>query len=328
MRRTLRLQLEIPEIEMRDQFKGPLDPWMPTDQNALVFEVQAEKMRGTISLNVDPEGAHIDWEWDGMEPEVLEYTESCNQLVVVIDAECDDAVTETEFIHFARELAHRYVNRMLSYIRVELGQYWVSSIPIARWDHWYFRLRTRATWLHGRNETPAMFAEITEWPAVPPISEFDDGINALDRTVRDSIYHFIEEERDPDPQRELIANAKRHFANGDYRTAAVEAVAALEVALYGFTSKRCKERGISRKFKDVRGDLGAAAYLKLLLPLQISDEQLLCCRALIDRCDKLRRLRNDIVHEGKIPEGDDIENIKDGIEAVESLLSFLRDVEK
>ena len=48
----------------------------------------------------------------------------------------------------------------------------------------------------------------------------------------------------------------------------------------------------------------------------------------MSRCIHLNALRNKIVHEGRIPDAEDIDEIQQGIEAAEWLLSFTQDLKQ
>ena len=120
MKRLLKLQVEIPKIEMVDGFGVPLDYWVPSHEHALTFELEEEEFEGLISLYLDPEGVELEWDTHDWAT-VLEYPLSCTQIAVLIEAECEESVTEKQFLAMAQRQTHRYLNGILSYVRVELG---------------------------------------------------------------------------------------------------------------------------------------------------------------------------------------------------------------
>jgi len=340
MKRTLELRLKIPEID--------LNYWMPTDQDALTFPFREGNLKGVISLNLDPEAVDYDYVED-VADRLRKVPLSCSQVVLRIEGECDDEVTDEEFLEIAQALTAKYLNDMLSYIRTELGQYWGSLIRISEWGLNEFLLQANAKWVDERGETEVL-QEIEKVFAIPLPSDFYYRSLGLDKTRWGSISRYIQERPDRDLTKILMANAKQHFEDGDYRMAAVEAVAALEVKLPRFFIERCKSRG-------VLGDSGASLpskpqigycliLLRLILPeqeldvwlhvkqAQFADSPLLFSslesditgKGIVDACIKLNTIRNKVVHERKIPQQEDIKDIKRGIEAVEWLLNFIRDV--
>lgn len=328
MKRSIELRLKITEIDLHH--------WMPTDQDAIVFPFQKGKLKGIVSLNLDPEAVKPDYvvygsgeqDWDVLPG-------SCNQVIVRIEAECDGEVSDREFLSAAQALTARYLNKMLSYVRIELGQYWISLTRISEWGLYYFLLQAQAKWMDGHSEQVLDSWDIAL--ATPPISDFYDHSLALDKTRWESISHFIQEESEHDLAKMLMANAKQHFEDGNYRMAAVEALTSLDVGLTPFVRKRCKERGISyTKYDKTSRRIFISDYLRVLLPLVLGKQELntwlrtnsehgLTGQFILDECLQLNSVRNAIVHQGKIPEEKDIERIKRGIEASELLLSFVKE---
>ena len=114
-----------------------------------------------------------------------------------IEGECDDEVTDKEFLRIAQALTAKYLNNMLSHIRIELGQYWVSLIRISEWNLNYFLLQANAKWVdeHGGAEVLQGLDKVL---ATPPLSDFYYRRPALDKTRWESISRSIEGEPDHD----------------------------------------------------------------------------------------------------------------------------------
>jgi len=236
---------------MMDGLGVPLDHWVPSEEHALTFELDEEQFQGVISLYLDPEGVELEWDtydW----ATVLEYPVSCTQIAVVVEAECDEPVTERQFLPMAQRQTHRYLNGILSHVRVELGQYWVRSLPLSALYLVSFVQETKAKWVHEDRETPVLegihslghrhalatdhyeLLHSREWHApFGPVTE--DAWKEIHRSLLDQRHS---------PEKELIGNAKHHFSTLEYRTAAVKAVTALEVGLSPFVRERSKSKGV------------------------------------------------------------------------------------
>ncbi|HUS71404.1 MAG TPA: hypothetical protein VM075_11605 [Anaerolineae bacterium] len=353
MNRVLRLQVEIPKIEMVDGLGVPQDYWVPSEEDALTFALDEEKFVGIISLYLDPEAVALDWDTHDWET-VLEYPLSCTQIAVVVEAECDETATEREFLAMAQRQTHRHVNSILAQVRVDLGQYWVRSLPLSALYLVSFVQETKARWLHGDSETPVLEGIQYLGDQHPLAADYYELVHS-----RESLIPFVPLTKDawediqssPVEQHhslkwELVGNARHHFSTMEYRTAAVEAVTALEVGLSSFVRERSKRTGVRRTpAADHRG-LRVAACLTKHLPSLLGEHELdtwlntqrskgrhlpapfarlrddLDAGTLLSRCVQLNTLRNKIVHEGRVPDEKDIDTIQEGIEAAEWLLAF------
>ncbi len=315
MKRTLKLRIEVPDILVVHPVIPGL-PWRATPDDALKFEFRERGIDGTITLNVS-----YGEDWDAPFPD------ACGELVVVIQGQCDDGAPEEDFLLVARWLTHAYVNQFLTYVRVWLGQHWVGSIPISKWQLMYFVHQTKARWV-GPDGEEDVFADRVFAEMLPPALNFDHKWWPLYRTERQSAVTLLQEMFEWAPDQELLASAKQHFVTSDYGVAAVEAVSALEVGLERFLTKRYRARRIAKKYKDVSAQVGVSMLVKLLLPAELSEEELGRCRGLINRCDKLRRVRNKVVHEGAMPDQGEVNHIRRGIEAAEELLDFVEGLDR
>lgn len=326
MRRKLSVIQEVAPISLWGWEEGG-SVWTDAPENQLKFEYREGGVEGTIALNLDFMQM-TDWDsvFDESGKLVTNVPLACRRILVIIDAECNERVTEMEFLKTAQRLTDRYVNKMLSYVRVELSQHWVTPLSISEWGVRHFLYQGLAE-LYEDGRPVDLLDRIMVWDRTQGDRSFDDRGAALYKSRREAVRAFIQEGGDPPPERELIASAKQHFVTSEYRVAAVEGVSALELGLEQFVRKRCKERRISRKYRDVSGEFGVSVLLKLLLPLELSDKELGCCRGLINRCDKLRKVRNKVVHDGSSPNQREINDIRQGIKAAEDLLDFIKGLE-
>lgn len=340
MGRVLRLRFDIPDIA--------LDNWAPREADTIDLAFDEEGLRGTISLDVPSESVETEWAFDERGQPLVEYPIACSQLEVRIEADWGTDWAENEpCLEVAQQLTDRCVTRVLWHLAVQFGQYWVGSLPIREWSLRYFLIAGNALWLDESGESPVL-GEKDAMFAFPPFRDVWESSLALSRARWKELGHAMEGEHEPEPSRSLMANAKRHFGNGEYRAAVVEAVAALEVGLSPLIRQRCKKKGIShRKFKDVSRDFGVATYLKVLLPLVADHQELEAWRltrrgrladslvplpsapqefegaASIEACIDLNGIRNNIVHEGWIPAGGkDLRDIRRGIRGADWLVDF------
>lgn len=231
-----------------------------------------------------------------------------------------------------------HVNGLLSYLTVELGQYWIGSLPMREWGLIYFLRKGNAAWVDAPGESPVLNQKQTIF-AYPPFRDFWEISLAVGADTWGAMSRALEAHYEPDLSRVLMTSGMRYFENGEYRAAVVESVTAIEVGLSPLIRRRCKKRGISHnRLKQVSRDLGVAAYLKLLLPLVVETKELEDWRltyrdrlanslvplpphrqkhegpASIGACIKLNKIRNNIVREGWIPSNQkDLTDIRRGI---------------
>jgi len=266
MHKAVQLRLAVPEIS--------LYYWMPGDEDDLTFEFRRGNITGSIYINLDPEAVEYD-ELTDTAGDWFRVPLSCSRVVVRIEAECNGETTDREFLEAAKVRADKHLNDMLTYVRCELGQYWVGSMRISDWNLDYFLDRADAHWIHEQGESRVLEG-VAKWFASPPDRAFETAeisdfysIVSLDKDKWDRIAGFVRGgEPYADLARTLMANAKRYFDEGEYRMAGVEAVTALEVLLPTFVKERLQERAIC-----LPGPPGLA-WLLPLLPLVLRDKEL------------------------------------------------------
>ena len=100
---------------------------------------------------------------------------------------------------------------------------------------------------------------------------------------------------------DLFLKAKEEFFHHkNYKYALLDSFIFLESLLVSMITNAKIERGISRRvIKDFERDIGISYHIKIELPLLFPDlvEK---NKELISKLDKLRKVRNDVVHKGKI----------------------------
>lgn len=344
MGRVLRLRFDVPSIA--------LDSWAPREAESITLPFDEEGFNGTISVNLSPDSVEGEWELDDDGQPLFRRPIACSQVEVHIEADWGaDWIENEPCFKLAQQLTDRCVNRLLSYLAVQLGQYWVGSLPMREWGLIYFLKVGNALWLDGGGESPALGQKQGIF-AFPPFRDFWESSLAVDPDRWEKMSSALGVEYAPELSSALMGNAKRYYENGEYRAAVVESVTALEVGLSALIRQRCKKKGISRqKFKDVSRDLGVATYLKVLLALVVEAKELEAWRLTrrerlansldplpsalqefegpgsIKACIDLNKIRNRIVHEGWIPaEEKDFRDIRRGIRAADWLVDFAADV--
>jgi len=354
-----------------------LGSWVPNTEEALAFPYQRNGISGNLLITLDED--RIKWDYIPYIDPSTDKTElaeevplTCDQIIIRIEGSYDNVpiterLPETEnstnppalsnvlreysnedlkFLAIAHDLAIEYLGKFVNYINFDLGQYWVGLGQMREWGMWYFFRETGANWVEIDDIyngsvigglIPIFDAESEE--PKPPAFYYQS--KELDKAYWVNMQELLQETRQVDLASKLISNAKRHLANGDYRMATVESIAALEVSLGNFVESRVKKKGVSGK----AGRLGIDRYLNLLLPLVLGKDELdvwinkmhsnqssasgkqkMNSSAVTQQCNDLNQLRNQVVHKGTVP-SDKIAIIERGITAIELLADFIRDSE-
>jgi hypothetical protein len=229
MQRIIELRVKIPEIV--------LTYWFPGEQDALSFPL--DQVKGTITLNLDPESVKVlDYEVDD--------SYGCDSILVRIEGQMSEGRTEREFLDVVCKLAVEYVNRLLSFFRNEMGQYWINLLHIHEHGLSWFLGESDAKWVDESGTTRATIGGIT----VPPDMEQADLFRYRYRRWRESeiderewqkIRDFIERGESSDLAKSMIVNAEQHLADGDLQMAIVEVQTAFEVFVHRLV-KECYQK--------------------------------------------------------------------------------------
>ncbi len=108
------------------------------------------------------------------------------------------------------------------------------------------------------------------------------------------------------------------------RVSIVESAAIIEMALKNVVSNSLLQKGVSKaRLDSLREEAGLSIFLNFMLPLGLSNAMYKRVLPLIHKIDKLRKLRNQIMHEN-FPEQDiDREDAYEGIDSCIDLLTYL-----
>lgn len=110
----------------------------------------------------------------------------------------------------------------------------------------------------------------------------------------------------------------------DKRMPAIETAILLEALLKSYALQALEKRGFSKnKLKNISDDLSFNTCLNLVLPLTLSSSETRKVQDSIAKIDRLRRIRNDIVHDNLSEEDISEDEVKNGIDAGIKLLSFI-----
>jgi hypothetical protein len=139
------------------------------------------------------------------------------------------------------------------------------------------------------------------------------------------IEEAIQDNLEPGPERELLANSLQHLRGRNYRLALLEAVICLDIALNGFLRQYLS---IGRSFSETRinrvlnSQTGLTTRVGLLLELVLDPNEVK--EAKIDDVLRAVKMRNHIVHQtGRLPDAIDDDSLTDAIWATLDLAQVL-----
>jgi len=341
MQRIIELRVKIPEIV--------LTHWFPDEQDALSFPL--EKIKGTITLNLDPELVKVlDCEIDD-DGEQYPISYGCNSILVRIEGQMREGKTEREFLNEICRLAVEYVNRLLSFFRNEMGQYWINLLHIHKGGLSWFLRESDARWVDESGTTRVTIGGITVPPDLEQADLFYRRVmeSEIDERKWEKICDFIERGESSDLAKSLIVNAEQHFTDGDLRMATVEAIAALEAGgLSSFVRERLANRDIKYSKKLYASD--CIVLLSLTLQAGELDDWMMhhgrsrhpqlfirvhdgksADKVILGACKKLNAARNNVVHGERKGRKKKVkkyyeparEEVEQGIEAIRGLLDFI-----
>lgn len=98
---------------------------------------------------------------------------------------------------------------------------------------------------------------------------------------------------------ELIAKAARHIsAFKNYKYGLLECFFAIESIIYQYVTMKKTEKGISiKKIKESTGRVGISYIINIEMPLLLNNYDLEA-KSLLNEIDKIRKVRNEVVHQG------------------------------
>jgi hypothetical protein len=196
------------------------------------------------------------------------------------------------------------VNRFLTFVRVEKGQFWLDSLEID-----LDNISSHSTEFGARAQVDngAWF----RWKpsqTIPLRAEVHIGQNPRFLTPSDwpEAQAFVSSERRPNLTRQLLASAEAFADTGNNRVALTEAVSALEVALNRFAAspkpdhllpETVRSRMRLTSLSNIQERLGLTASVSLLLPM-LFDQSTLSGESL-DTCRDAIAERQNVVHGGQ-----------------------------
>lgn len=111
----------------------------------------------------------------------------------------------------------------------------------------------------------------------------------------------------------------------ELRTAAIEASIISESLLRAYGLKALKESGFSNnKLKRLRDEMTFNNLLNIVLPLSLTKTELRRVQTAIDAVDKLRGIRNDLVHGNITQKEVEAASVEQGIDGAIALVRFLQ----
>jgi hypothetical protein len=236
---------------------------------------------------------------------------------------------DAELLHHHRELTgrvHRNVlfgfNRVIGHVRAERGQYWLEERKAERRDIHsdFIQFRAKVSidgseWIRLADTRTGVFRG---WSC--PVSR---RVGSEDWKAIGRIMH-----RRPDTVGTLLTAADDYRSQDQARTAVIEAVSALEIAVGNFADRSKAADwfyGSSERFgvatlKAHRRHLGFTATVSYLFPLIFTEEQVQA--ATLRDCREAIEERNNIVHNGQRTVKP--EKMDRYLESVRRLCEFLR----
>ncbi|MCX6755177.1 MAG: hypothetical protein NT068_01365 [Candidatus Nomurabacteria bacterium] len=135
---------------------------------------------------------------------------------------------------------------------------------------------------------------------------------------------FIDKNILPSKEVEELLRLKQKTAWNEKRIATIESAIIIEFILGKKIQKILIAQGVSQnKIKDIKKDIGMSISLNLLIPLSISKKEYAKQKSYIEKIDKLRKIRNEIIHEGLKESSIELQIVSEGIDSAIQLISFL-----
>jgi hypothetical protein len=201
-------------------------------------------------------------------------------------------------------ITFKYLNRLVSYVRNEKGQYWLEQYGLNLDVMSSINVELKA---QARIEK-----EGTDWfrwnpPAIDCITiELQDDARYVKQDEWREIIRFVGSQARPALVRELLSNADNLAGNGHRRSAIIEAVTALEVAVSEFSKSAKFDEILEAKsaaridtnaFASQVNHMGFSGTLRYLLPVLFREEVL--PTSLLSTCYEAIAIRGNVVHEGQ-----------------------------
>ena len=326
------LYIDTPPIDI-NQLSGK-------DDFQIDLELETDDFVGTLKIRLDSDSI----EWDTHNGEDY-FPISCNRLIVSVKTDLD--VSEAQFLENTYFLVIEYLTIFINYLKTELGQYWVDVGLIRDWDLLTFLDKTISKQIvvdEGQKISIPIGGYRKKIVFSPRRRKYPEKFIGLDVRKIQDIKSWLDEHKEPELAKLLLADSKRLLLHSDYKSSSVFAITAIERSLEEFIKNRCKAKGISKNTLDTYDkNHYISDYLKLLLPLVLEPNELtnwletwlesslhwhggkFNSNQIIEWAIQLNQARNEAVHKGITPE---FETIDKGIFAVEVLYEFVKEGNK
>lgn len=197
----------------------------------------------------------------------------------------------------------RAVNRMLSYFRIYKLQYWIEEYKVDERNVSSYALRFKAQvkikdhdWIKWYPTTRMLYGTVCSEPRQ----------SLLERGEWSKVASFVKSQNRPPLQKELLANAFSLAGEEYARSALIEAVSALEAAIFDFakapnypsflseeTTKRIAGTSLASQVEH----LGLRGTIRFLFPIIFARETM--PTELLKVCQEAVDVRNRLVHQGQ-----------------------------
>jgi hypothetical protein len=184
-----------------------------------------------------------------------------------------------------------------------------------------FQRQTNVSWsLDGETFTPFNYKPKTG-RKINPIYRSEALIKPAD-WVR--LQRAISRQQMPPVEVSELLKLRSKVQWNEKRVSIVESAAIIEMALKNVVSNALLQRGVSKaRLDSLREEAGLSIFLNFMLPLGLSNATYKRVLPLIHKIDKLRKLRNQIMHEN-LPEQDiDTEQAYEGVDSCVNLIMYL-----
>lgn len=329
MSKDLLVQMEIPISPRGDRdFPGPtitFNRWLPLEEDDFIT-IREENMLLTLCFTMDswqtvtdryeedlPNTMNIDVHKIFVDVKIEDVSDGLADFIVSTDyyrrPKDEHTSEEKRLISEYERLGNQVyvftlkcVNRLLSYVRSEKGQYWLVDHPVDP-----DRIASAFTLFRAKVKT-----EDTRWNLWQPTqtetihAEIPDTSRFISRNDWKKLREFITSEKRIDFILELLARAEYLAKSGYHRSALTEAVTALEVALSRFSQHPKAKSLFNSQFaprvdlSDLNkhcNELGLRKTVRYLLPLMFSEDQLPA--QIVKGCQDAIAQRNQVIHHGQ-----------------------------
>lgn len=219
----------------------------------------------------------------------------------------EDTTLAEKYKKLGEEILERtiwYLNKLITYCKYEKGQYWLEEFD-------YDKNRAYSMYIHF-NAKVALVLDLSIWFRWYSSNSDTVSITMADEATyisRDDwlqVTKFVTSAKKPDLVMQLLSNAENLTATGHRRSAIIEAVTALEIAVNSFSKapsldsildRDIVERVDGKSFANQVDHLGFSTTVKYLLPIVFKEEVL--PKELLKHCQEAITIRGSVVHHGQ-----------------------------